>query len=121
MSGELIAQRETSHVLEFAIAKATSQQLSEINSELALGFSIEELKSIQDYFKTENRNPTDVELQTISQSWSEHCCHKTFKGKIQLDGIEIQSLFKSYIAKATSRIVAMSFCEPRSWTRVLSS
>ncbi len=66
----------------------------------------EELKEIQAYFKKEKRNPTDVELQTISQTWSEHCCHKTFKGKIQLDGKEINSLFKTYIAKATKQIRA---------------
>ena len=47
-----------------------------------------------------------MELQTISQTWSEHCCHKTFKGKIQLDGKEIDSLFKTYIAKATKEIKA---------------
>ncbi|MGD0406548.1 MAG: phosphoribosylformylglycinamidine synthase subunit PurL, partial [Candidatus Bathyarchaeia archaeon] len=38
------------------------------------------------------------------QTWSEHCYHKTFKGKIRLDGKEIDSLFKTYIAKATKEI-----------------
>ena len=71
-----------------------------------MGFSAEELAVIQAYFSKENRNPTDVELQTISQSWSEHCCHKTFKGKIKLDGKEISSLFKTYLAKATKEINA---------------
>ena len=47
-----------------------------------------------------------MELQTISQSWSEHCCHKTFKGKIQIGDKTIQSLFKTYIAKATKQIKA---------------
>jgi phosphoribosylformylglycinamidine synthase II len=98
--------RKTSDVLEFPIAKATDEQLAKINSELALGFSLQELKEIQTYFQKEKRNPTDVELQTISQSWSEHCCHKTFKGKIELEGKEINSLFKTYIAKATKQIKA---------------
>ena len=106
MNADLIAQRKNSPVLEIQTAKATPEQLAEINSELALGFSAEELSVIQAYFKKENRNPTDVELQTISQSWSEHCCHKTFKGKIQLDGKEINSLFKTYLAKATKEIRA---------------
>jgi phosphoribosylformylglycinamidine synthase II len=106
MTTKLVTQRKDSQVLEFATAKATSEQLQEINSELALGFSAEELKNIQSYFESVNRNPTDVELQTISQSWSEHCCHKTFKGKIELDGKTIQSLFKTYIAKATKQIHA---------------
>jgi len=89
MNPKLITQRKSNSILEFSIARATEEQLAEINSELSLGFSAEELKVIQAYFKKEKRNPTDVELQTISQTWSEHCCHKTFKGKIELDNKEI--------------------------------
>ncbi|MGD6851622.1 MAG: phosphoribosylformylglycinamidine synthase subunit PurL [Candidatus Bathyarchaeia archaeon] len=106
MTAKLVVQRKKSQVLEFTTAKATPAQLAEINSELALGFSAEELSVIQAYFKKEGRNPTDVELQTISQSWSEHCCHKTFKGKVELDGKTINSLFKTYLAKATKQIKA---------------
>ncbi len=106
MIADLITQRKPSKVMEIATANATQEQLSEINNELALGFSPEELKEIQAYFRSENRSPTDVELQTISQSWSEHCCHKTFKGKIQIGDKTIQSLFKTYIAKATKQIKA---------------
>src|SRR5512140_409343 len=106
MNANLYTQRKTSPVLEVAIKKATQEQLTEVNNELSLGFSQIELCNIQVYFKKENRNPTDLELQTISQTWSEHCCHKTFKGKIQIDGKEIDSLFKTYIAKATKQIKA---------------
>ena len=106
MNTNLYSQRKNSLVFEAATAKATDEQLGEVNNELALGFSAQELKEIQAYFKKEKHNPTDVELQTISQTWSEHCCHKTFKGKIQLDGKEINSLFKTYIAKATKQIRA---------------
>ena len=105
MNDNLYIHRKTSYALyEVALAKATDQQLVEISNELALGLSLQEMKSIQAYFKKEGRNPTDVELQTISQTWSEHCYHKTFKGKIRLDGKEIDSLFKTYIAKATKEI-----------------
>jgi phosphoribosylformylglycinamidine synthase len=104
MSTNLFVKRGAA--IEVQTAKATDEQLAEINAELALGFSMQELKEIQAYFKTEKRNPTDVELQTIAQTWSEHCCHKTFKGKIQIDGKEIDSLFQSYIAKATKQIRA---------------
>ena len=62
------------------------------------------MKTIKTFFKTRRRNPTDVELQTIGQTWSEHCYHKTFKGKIRFNGKEINSLFKTYIAKATDEI-----------------
>ncbi len=83
---------------------ASDQQLVEVSGELGLGLSLQEMKQIQAYFKTQNRSSTDVELQTIGQTWSEHCYHKTFKGKIRIDGKEIDSLFKTYIAKATREI-----------------
>jgi len=107
MNASLYFHRKADYSLyEVALAKANDAQLMEISNELALGLNLDELKSIQAYFRAEGRNPTDVELQTISQTWSEHCCHKTFKGKIVLDGEEIDSLFKTYIAKATKEIKA---------------
>ena len=105
MNANLYILRKASYALyEVVVAKASDQQLIEISNELSLGSSLQEMKSIQAYFKAEDRNPTDVELQTISQTWSEHCYHKTFKGKIQIGGKEIDSLFKTYITKATKEI-----------------
>jgi phosphoribosylformylglycinamidine synthase len=107
MSSNIYIQRaKVNNVLEVILAKATDTELIEVNNKLALGLSLDEMKVVQAYFKTENRNPSDVELQTISQTWSEHCCHKTFKGKILFDGKEISSLFKTYIAKVTKEINA---------------
>ncbi len=107
MNPNLYRPRKGDYALyEIALAEASDQQLREISNELALGLSLQEMKSLQAYFKAEGRNPTDVELQTISQTWSEHCCHKTFKGKIRIDGKEIDSLFKTYIAKVTKQIKA---------------
>ena len=99
-----LPRKPAMHSTTVALAKASDQQLIEISNELALGLSLQEMKTIQAYFKAESRNPTDVELQTISQTWSEHCYHKTFKGKIQIGGKEIDSLFKTFIAKATKEI-----------------
>jgi phosphoribosylformylglycinamidine synthase II len=105
MSLNFYLQKDTAFPLfEISMLKATDQQLQEISSELGLSLSLQEMKTIQTYFKTKNRNPTDVELQTIAQTWSEHCFHKTFKGKIRIDGKEISSLFRTYIAKATEEI-----------------
>jgi phosphoribosylformylglycinamidine synthase II len=89
---------------EIHMGSASDQQLLEASSELGLGLSLQEMKQAQTYFKARKRSPTDVELQTIGQTWSEHCYHKTFKGKIRIDGKEIDSLFKTYIAKATREI-----------------
>jgi phosphoribosylformylglycinamidine synthase len=105
MNNSLFVPRKTGYaVYEIALAKAGEQQLAEVSDQLALGLCLQEMKSVQAFFEAEGRNPTDVELQTISQTWSEHCYHKTFKGKILLDGKEIDSLFKTFIAKATKQI-----------------
>ncbi|MEC8878170.1 MAG: AIR synthase-related protein, partial [Candidatus Thermoplasmatota archaeon] len=44
---------------------------------LGLGLSVTELEKVRDYFRTEKRVPTDIELQAIDQAWSEHCCYKS--------------------------------------------
>jgi phosphoribosylformylglycinamidine synthase subunit PurSL len=93
-----------SSVFEVNVSNASDTQLKEIAGELGLCLNLQEMKAIQAYFKIQRRNPTDVELQTLAQTWSEHCYHKTFKGKIALPNREIDSLFKTYIAKATREI-----------------
>ncbi len=89
---------------KIVLSEASTTQLSEISRKLGLGLSLQEMQTIKAYFKAEGRNATDVELQTLSQTWSEHCCHKTFRGKICVDNKEINSLIKTYISKATREI-----------------
>jgi phosphoribosylformylglycinamidine synthase II len=95
----------TFHMHVINTTDATNEQLMEVSGELGLCLNLYEMKQIQAYFKTQKRNPTDVELQTVGQTWSEHCYHKTFKGKICFEnGKEIDSLFKTYIAKVTKEL-----------------
>lgn len=70
-----------------------------INGPLALDLTY--MKAIQKYFKDRNRNPTDIELESIAQTWSEHCKHTIFNDPI--DDIK-NGLFKTYIKKATEEI-----------------
>ena len=63
------------------------------------GFTDDELQAIIAYFKREGRNPVDVELETLAQTWSEHCVHKTFKGKISFSGATIDGLLESSLVK----------------------
>src|SRR5262249_8021776 len=48
-----------------------------------LSLSLAEMRTIQAHFREVGRDPTDVELETIAQTWSEHCSHKTLKGIIE--------------------------------------
>ncbi len=94
------------------LLKASDAQLKEISQKGQLYLNLDEMKCIRDFFKKLKRNPTDVELETIAQTWSEHCYHKTFRGNINLSYTEkgkkkkrfIQNLFKSTIVRATTEI-----------------
>ena len=61
------------------ILSATDDQLKQVSADMSLSLSLDEMKVIRDYFKKEGRNPTDVELQSLGQAWSEHCCYKSSK------------------------------------------
>ncbi|HER54580.1 MAG TPA: phosphoribosylformylglycinamidine synthase subunit PurL, partial [Candidatus Bathyarchaeota archaeon] len=91
-------------LVEINLHDAEDQELLQISSKMGLGLNLNEMKIVQNYFAQKNRNPTDVELQTIGQTWSEHCYHKTFKGDITTPEGTISSLFKTYIAKATKEL-----------------
>jgi phosphoribosylformylglycinamidine synthase len=62
---------------------ASEKRLKEISKDGQLFLNLSEMRQIRDYFKKLSRNPTDCELETIAQTWSEHCWHKTFRGKIE--------------------------------------
>jgi phosphoribosylformylglycinamidine synthase len=105
MNADLYVRNKTAPSLfEIRAQDASDRQLIEISGELGLGLNLQEMKTVQAYFKHQRRNPTDVELQIIAQTWSEHCYHKTFKGKIRVGNRTIDSLFKTFIAKATQEI-----------------
>ncbi len=59
------------------------------------------MKTIQKYFAERCRNPTDIELESIAQTWSEHCKHTIFADPI--DDIK-DGLYKTFIKKATEDI-----------------
>jgi len=105
MTENLCIRRKTPFPLfEVNLPDASDQQLEEISRKLGIGLNLQEMRLVRAFFKVKGQNPTDVELQTIGQTWSEHCFHKTFKGMIKFEGKEIDSLFKTFIAKGTDEI-----------------
>jgi len=69
-----------------------------------LWLNLNEMKQIQAHFSRLGRNPTDVELETLAQTWSEHCVHKTFKSKIRLGQLTIDDLLKSTVMRVTEEL-----------------
>ena len=66
-----------------------------------LALSLTSMKTIQRYFKKIGRRPTDIELESLAQTWSEHCKHTIFADPI--DEIE-EGIYKRYIKGATQKI-----------------
>jgi len=66
-----------------------------------LGMSLLYMQAVQSYFKKLGRKPKDVELETLAQTWSEHCKHTIFASPI--DDIK-DGLYKHYIKRATQEI-----------------
>jgi phosphoribosylformylglycinamidine synthase subunit PurSL len=114
----LVTDTHAPHVGEINL-DVGDRELLEISRKGTLALSLEEMLRIRDYFKkpdvlAERRKvglgdrPTDVELEALAQTWSEHCKHKIFNASIDYyedDKKEtIDSLFKTYIQGSTERI-----------------
>src|ERR1043165_1893298 len=61
------------------------EALLEISKKGSLSLSLPEMKAIQEHYAELGREPKDIELETIAQTWSEHCRHKTMRGPVDLD------------------------------------
>jgi phosphoribosylformylglycinamidine synthase II len=76
--------------VEVGITDAEDEELKRISEGMGLSLSLDEMRRIKQYFVTKNRDPTDVELQSLAQEWSEHCCYKSSKNILEefIFGIE---------------------------------
>ncbi len=90
----------------------SGKALAALSRKGQLYLNVNEMKAIQAHFDRAGRAPTDIELETIAQTWSEHCNHKTFRGNIRYTvrdkGRErteiIHNLLKHTIVKATTTL-----------------
>jgi phosphoribosylformylglycinamidine synthase II len=106
-------ETESSGAVEIIpLRKLKNDALLALSKDRRAALDLAEMKAVQDYFKKEKRDPTDVEFETIAQTWSEHCGHKTFKAKVEISdertgkSSTLNSLIKSYLKSATDTINA---------------
>jgi phosphoribosylformylglycinamidine synthase II len=78
--------------------------LMELSRNGQLALSLAEMKTIERHFAVLGRDPTDCELETLAQTWSEHCSHKTLRGRINFQGRSIDNLLKQTIFRATQEL-----------------
>ncbi len=99
--------------------EVSDNELIRISEDGLLALNLEEMQTIQAHYRDENvrarrqelglpeKAPTDVELECLAQTWSEHCKHKIFAAHIHHvdtetgEDSEIDSLFKTHIMKPT--------------------
>jgi len=90
------------------ILDADDKGLMKISKDGQLFLNLKEMQEIKKYFRKLGRNPVDCELETIAQTWSEHCAHKTFRGIIEYkeEGKTkiIDNLLKNTIMKSTNEL-----------------
>ena len=106
-------------VEEINLIQAGDNALLKISREKILALSLREMKAIRNYYRNKKviaarkktglgQNITDVEMECLAQTWSEHCKHKIFNSLIDYtDGqkrLTIDSLFKTYIKGSTEKI-----------------
>ncbi|RLS58504.1 MAG: phosphoribosylformylglycinamidine synthase subunit PurL [Planctomycetota bacterium] len=65
-----------------AISTMDDAALMHLSKHGQLYLSLAEMQTIKQHFIEQHRDPTDIELETVAQTWSEHCSHKTLKGRI---------------------------------------
>jgi phosphoribosylformylglycinamidine synthase len=112
---------ELKHV---SIRELDDEALARLSREGHLFLSVEEMRTIRDHYRCLEREPTDLELETFAQTWSEHCVHKTLKSAVHYRGaampgardgqkqtddqtVELQydNLLKDTIARATKELI----------------
>lgn len=86
----------------------SDEELMRISKEGVLALSLDEMKAIRNHFTQLGRPPTDAELETLAQTWSEHCRHKIFNGEVEYTDEHgtriVDSLFHTYIRTPTEEI-----------------
>ncbi len=103
------------------VRKFSPDQLSRVSARRNLALTEEDISAIKNHFSRKevrerrrsvglDEKITDVELEAIAQTQSEHCKHKIFNGKIDYENREtglkqeIDSLMDSFIEKSSSEI-----------------
>ncbi len=117
----MVTGRASDLVESISLDTLNDQDLLSLSREMVLALSLEEMHTIRDYYRRPGTSeirtqlglpadPTDVELECLAQTWSEHCKHKIFNALIHYYNLEtgrksiVDSLFKTYIAGSTEDI-----------------
>jgi phosphoribosylformylglycinamidine synthase len=93
-----------------AVRELDDQGLMQLSRSGQLYLQLAEMQTIQAHFRELGREPTDAELETLAQTWSEHCSHKTLAGRIayrdERQTLQFENMLKETIFAATTQLRA---------------
>lgn len=91
-----------------AIRDLDDEALERLSKEGQLYLTLVEMQTIQAHFQKLGREPSDIELESVAQTWSEHCSHKTLAGRIAYRDDQgerqFENMLKETIFAATQQI-----------------
>ena len=82
------------------------EALARLSRERGLALDVAELHVIREHFASVGRDPTDAELETLAQTWSEHCAHKSFRADVFLDDGTVAEPLLARLRRSTTEIAA---------------
>jgi len=97
-------------IMEVPVTELDDEALMKLATDGELFLNLTEMKAIRDHYRRLGREPRDVEMEMIAQTWSEHCGHKTFRSDVCVRDNsgnvveEIPNLLKSTVFAATRQL-----------------
>ena len=95
-------------IVHWPIRDLDDDELVALSKEKDLFLNLIEMQTIQKHYQELGREPTDIELESIAQTWSEHCVHKTLKSSVELsingEQVLFDDLLKETVFKATKQL-----------------
>jgi len=100
-------------VVHWPVCELDDEALVRLSKEKDLFLNLVEMQAIANHYRRVGREPTDIELECIAQTWSEHCVHKTLKSSVDLtvngEQVHFNNLLKETVFKATKQL-AKDWC-----------
>ena len=95
-------------IVHWPVCELDDDELTALSKEKDLFLNLVEMQTIQKYYRELGREPTDVELEMLAQTWSEHCVHKTLKSSVDMtingQQVHFDNLLKETVFKATKQL-----------------
>ncbi len=95
-------------LIDWPICELDDDGLAALSKGKDLFLNVVEMQTIQQYYRDLGREPTSIELETLAQTWSEHCVHKTLKSSVDMcvngEQVKFENLLKETVFGATKEL-----------------